>query len=75
MGGGQDFRQADLGLLPRDQQLTTQSIAAASRETLVLIPTTLTKVNSIIFGAGDTIRFRRGGLWTGRLQPQGTGST
>jgi len=34
----------------------------------------LTKVNSIVFSAGDGIFFEAGGQWTGQLVPQGSGS-
>ncbi|MEV3855345.1 right-handed parallel beta-helix repeat-containing protein [Streptomyces sp. NPDC050095] len=34
----------------------------------------LDKVNSQVFAPGDTVRFRRGGSWTGQLAPQGSGT-
>ena len=36
---------------------------------------TLTKVNSTTFTAGDTILFKRGCSWSGRLYPLGSGSS
>ncbi|MFK7694330.1 right-handed parallel beta-helix repeat-containing protein [Paenibacillus sp. HJGM_3] len=35
---------------------------------------TLDKVNAITFQPGDTILFKAGGVWTGTLSPQGSGS-
>lgn len=35
---------------------------------------TLAKVNSTVFQPGDTIRFKAGGVWTGTLSPQGSGT-
>lgn len=36
---------------------------------------TLTKVNSMTFGAGDKILFKAGGVWTGQLWPKGSGTS
>lgn len=35
---------------------------------------TLTKVNSTTFSAGDRILFKANGMWTGQLNPKGSGS-
>jgi hypothetical protein len=35
--------------------------------------TDTSKVNSTVFGPGDTILFKRGGNWAGRLEPDGLG--
>lgn len=35
---------------------------------------TLDKVNSVVFEPGDNILFKSGGMWTGRLKPQGSGA-
>jgi autotransporter-associated beta strand protein len=35
---------------------------------------TLTKANSIVFQPGDSLLLKSGAVWTGRLQPQGSGT-
>lgn len=35
----------------------------------------LTKVNATTFAAGDVVRFKSGGVWTGQLWPKGSGTS
>src|SRR5690606_20252911 len=35
---------------------------------------TLSKANSVVLQPGDKLLFKAGGVWTGTLQPQGSGS-